>query len=474
MAAGVLAGTVIFGAAGFAGGFQSSAFAAEVTDSTAGTQPMNEGRGFGFGLNQEALLAVVADLLSIDEDTVSAALKEGQTLSALAEAYDVEEEELVEALVEAITVTIEEQVTAGTLTEEQAEQQLDNLDERVTQLVQNKGMLTGGIAAGAGGQMSYSVLALSSAILDIEEETLQASLREGQTLVEIAEEAGLSEEEFLALLLAAAEQTIEAAVTAGTLTEDQSEQQLEQLEERLAQQIEGTMGQGGAGAPGQGAGGNGQSSNGQTGGQSTTKPNTTTGTATTTNSSPTLTDISGHWAQKNIQALVDKGILTGDANKKFNPNGTVTREQIATMVAKGFELDSSATSGTTSSFSDVAANRWSSSYVEATKDYFTTSGKFEPTKEATRLEVVVTLIKAYLDSNSSVELVSSEEAETILSAKFKDATSIAAASRPYVATAVELGVVNGDSAGKFNASKTVTRAEIASMLNSILALVDSE
>lgn len=45
----------------------------------------------------------------------------------------------------------------------------------------------------------------------------------------------------------------------------------------------------------------------------------------------TFTDISGHWAETEIKALADKGMVEGDGKGNFNPEGTVTRAEFLKM-----------------------------------------------------------------------------------------------------------------------------------------------
>jgi len=55
-------------------------------------------------------------------------------------------------------------------------------------------------------------------------------------------------------------------------------------------------------------------------------------------SSVQLSDIKGHWAEPYIQTLVDKGIISGYSDGTFNPNGLITRAEVATIVAKSNEV----------------------------------------------------------------------------------------------------------------------------------------
>jgi hypothetical protein len=45
----------------------------------------------------------------------------------------------------------------------------------------------------------------------------------------------------------------------------------------------------------------------------------------------TFDDISGHWGEAYIKALAKEGLVDGEGNGKFNPNGTVTRAEFLKM-----------------------------------------------------------------------------------------------------------------------------------------------
>lgn len=56
-------------------------------------------------------------------------------------------------------------------------------------------------------------------------------------------------------------------------------------------------------------------------------------------------------------------------------------------------------------------------------------------------------------------------ADQLLHSKFKDADNIAAVLRPYVATAVQNSLIQGDDQGRFNPDNTLSRAEAATLLD---------
>ncbi len=172
--------------------------------------------------------------------------------------------------------------------------------------------------------------------------------------------------------------------------------------------------------------------------------------------------------KKYIRDLVSKGILEGDENQHFNPDQHVTREQFAAMVTRMFHLKNTSA---TQDFNDVPAKRWSYNVVEATKDYFDAykdlNGGYDflPAEGAQRQDVTVTLVKVLMKVNASIQLMDAGAADQLLHSKFKDADNIAAVLRPYVATAVQNSLIQGDDQGRFNPDNTLSRAEAATLLD---------
>ena len=63
-----------------------------------------------------------------------------------------------------------------------------------------------------------------------------------------------------------------------------------------------------------------------------------------------LQDIKNHWAQKEIEDLAGRGIIDGIDNHSFQPDGTMTRAQFVTIIAKALKLQDD---GKASMFNDV-------------------------------------------------------------------------------------------------------------------------
>lgn len=96
--------------------------------------PMGGHRGFG-GPRVGANLDAVATTLGITADEVRTALESGQSLADLAVSKGKTAQDVIDAIVADATTKINEQVTAGDITQAQADKFLADLTTRVTDLV---------------------------------------------------------------------------------------------------------------------------------------------------------------------------------------------------------------------------------------------------------------------------------------------------------------------------------------------------
>ncbi len=147
-----------------------------------------------------------------------------------------------------------------------------------------------------------------------------------------------------------------------------------------------------------GGGGGGGSSSGKTGFASLTSTpvQITTETKAEKTEIVILRDVDkDHWAKDAIEALYNKGILSGMGDGTFNPDGSVTREQLAKIICESFEFN---TSPETASFTDVGEDRWSYPYIVLMKSAGVINGyedgSFRPSAEITREDMAVMLCRA--------------------------------------------------------------------------------
>ncbi len=109
----------------------TQAQADEVASTLAEARPEGFGRGGHGGGRID--LAAAAEALGLTEDELRTQTQAGSTLADIAEAQGVAEADLVDALVEAAEARLAEAVTAGRLTQAQADARADDLETRITE-----------------------------------------------------------------------------------------------------------------------------------------------------------------------------------------------------------------------------------------------------------------------------------------------------------------------------------------------------
>ena len=114
------------------------------------------------------------------------------------------------------------------------------------------------------------------------------------------------------------------------------------------------------------------------------------------NSKPRVTfaDVAGHQNQDAIELLAGKGIINGMSKDSFAPNQTMTRAQFCTIVVKALGL----TPKTNTRFADVPSKEWYAGYVGTASDAGIVNGvgegKFNPNGTITRQEAATMVVRA--------------------------------------------------------------------------------
>lgn len=167
-----------------------------------------------------------------------------------------------------------------------------------------------------------------------------------------------------------------------------------------------------------------------------------------------------HWAYTYIQELSARGAINGYPDGNFYPEKTVTREEFAKIMVVAAGLTAAPASAST--YADVPLTYWASPYIETARPYMTAyqnQGQlwFYPTAGALREDIAVAVVKLRGFDARTADL-------SILSTMFSDLASISEVARPYVALAVEQGIITGYTDGTFRGQGTITRSEAAAIL----------
>jgi S-layer homology domain len=165
-----------------------------------------------------------------------------------------------------------------------------------------------------------------------------------------------------------------------------------------------------------------------------------------------------YWARPFVEALAKRGIAVGSPDGSFRPDEPVTRAEFAALLQKSFDQQES--QGTIA-FTDVPADFWATPSIDAAvrqgflKGY--PSGDFQPNKQISRLEVLLSLV-------NGLGLPRPDKPEEVVTL-FKDSAKIPQWAVPATGTAAESNiVVNYPSLDQLKPEQPTTRAEVAALI----------
>ncbi|MGI5921996.1 MAG: S-layer homology domain-containing protein, partial [Syntrophomonadaceae bacterium] len=174
----------------------------------------------------------------------------------------------------------------------------------------------------------------------------------------------------------------------------------------------------------------------------------------------TLSDVSGHWAQSQIESLVEQNVVSGYPDNTFKPDNPVTRVEFMVMANRAFSFTNTANID----YSDVPADAWyapevakakAAGYISGYQD-----GSMKPNNQISRQEAAAMIARALqLDTTGDIPL------------NFTDAASIPTWSKNAIAAVAKAGCISGYPDGTFKATNSITRAEAVIMLSRSMAVI---
>ncbi|MDO4542560.1 MAG: S-layer homology domain-containing protein, partial [Bacillota bacterium] len=181
---------------------------------------------------------------------------------------------------------------------------------------------------------------------------------------------------------------------------------------------------------------------------------------------PRFSDVkSTAWYAHYVHSLARKNILNGKGNGLFDPDGKITRAEFAKILAVASGDDLSQYAGKTS-FGDVAADSWFSSFVEWAYQNGIVNGKgngYAPNDNISRQEMAV-MIARYA-GYKGVTLPQINDKIT-----FNDDGDIAGWAKEAVEAMQQAGIINGKPGNIFDPKGNATRAEASKMISIFLTL----
>lgn len=172
-------------------------------------------------------------------------------------------------------------------------------------------------------------------------------------------------------------------------------------------------------------------------------------------------DLRNHWSSEFVSKLYGLNIIAGKTAKRFRPDDTITRAELAKIAVLAFGYDVPATV-TTKPFLDVEKSAWYAPYVQAVKQKGVikgySNGRFRPEANVNRVEALKILLEA-----AGVEVSAPD------SVSFKDVSRNAWYFK-YVAFAKENDLISAFEKRLFRPALNLTRAEAAKAVVRILEL----
>ena len=222
------------------------------------------------------------------------------------------------------------------------------------------------------------------------------------------------------------------------------------------------------------SGGSGSSGGGGGGATSVAKPSAPTATAepdddnnngnnNNNNNDPSedkgFSDVtSKHWAKNDIDKAVERGIVSGTGNGKFEPEESVTRAQFSKMILGTLKQEAKKYNG---EFSDISEDDWYADFVAACADMGIVSGSdgyFRPNDLIKREEMAKMVILAY-------RTVFTDDVFEFTESVFADSDKISDWARDFAEECAQKGFITGMPGGTFAPADYATRAQAAVVVN---------
>ena len=169
-----------------------------------------------------------------------------------------------------------------------------------------------------------------------------------------------------------------------------------------------------------------------------------------------------HWVHDTLKVLTAQHLVNGMTETTFAPGRPTTRAEFTALLVRALRLQ--ATQPAT--FTDVKGHEWYAESVAAAQAGLIrgrADGSFDPNGAISREEMAVLMVRALRFLNGGADAVGAERPLT-----FKDGDCISAWALDDVRKAVEAGLMQGVGGDRFAPRSAVTRAEAAQALFNLL------
>ncbi|WP_343858403.1 S-layer homology domain-containing protein [Fulvivirga kasyanovii] len=180
-------------------------------------------------------------------------------------------------------------------------------------------------------------------------------------------------------------------------------------------------------------------------------------------SSTPLSDINGHWAEKEIRALIDKGYLNGYPDGTFRPDQSLTRAEFATMIVATLD-PAIKPEYQDRNFSDISTHWAKTNILQAARAGYIAGypdGTFKPDDRVSKYQMLIALANGSGLSSFSTSVLG----------YFNDDHDIPEWAKPAVANATGNGLAcNYPDKKSLQPLRNASRAETTAALYQIMTL----
>lgn len=180
-----------------------------------------------------------------------------------------------------------------------------------------------------------------------------------------------------------------------------------------------------------------------------------------------FSDVRDHWSKQAVNSMGSRMVIEGTGDGLFSPDKDITRAEFAAIVVRGLGLKFE--SGATS-FTDVKESDWYSSVIKTAVSNQLISGfedgLFHPTDPITREQAMAIIAKAMAVTGLKAKLPQQDE-QSILSV-YTDGSESSLWAQRYVADCLQAGIIAGRSETTIAPKATITRAEVAAIIQRLL------
>ncbi|TSI07361.1 S-layer homology domain-containing protein [Lysinibacillus sp. BW-2-10] len=177
-----------------------------------------------------------------------------------------------------------------------------------------------------------------------------------------------------------------------------------------------------------------------------------------------------HWGYNDVILAAEKKLIVG-YNGNFNPKGQVTRAEFAQMLAQAFD----GAERVQNTFTDVSKSHWATDAINEgialgfidPAEY--KNNQFQPKKPMTRTEIAKWLSKGLVSINAEyAEIMEAMANATTPFLPISDLKQVKASDIPYIGIVMGTELMIGNSKDTFNPNASITRVEVAAILNRYL------